>query len=561
MARVSRKPAVREQGTCMIRKPERVYYAAVYARLSVEDNNRAGDRESITMQRYMLEKYVEAQTDMRLCGVFCDNGETGTNFERPEFERLMEEIRGRRIDCIVVKDLSRFGRNYVETGYYLEKIFPYLGVRFVAVNDGYDSIKDKSGNELVVSLKNLVNDLYAKDISRKINTALETKQKKGEFIGAFPPYGYLKSPEDKHKLVPDPEAAPVVREIFEWRAGGTGINMIARYLNDRGIPCPAMHHYLNGRKKKKPEGTGAIWQGQMVKLITAHPVYAGHMAQGRTKKSLSDGMPKTTVDKKDWIVVYNTHEPLVSQELFDRAQAVSGQRHEEHCKLRGKYPSTENIFKGLVVCGDCGTKMSRYKNVSTGGAVRYTFICRVYAENLSGQGCTKKCVGEPELKEAVFHALRIETEAALELEELLKRVQKESGFREKQEALAGQIRLLKQDIGRNASYRAALFESFSDHPLTEQEYVSLKQEYDRKAAAYQRELEELEKEEAAYSKSMSPQNRWIKALKKYQTENTVTREMAAMLIDHIKVTGYNEIEIVWNFKDEFARLEERAVGI
>ncbi len=140
-------------------------------------------------------------------------------------------------------------------------------------------------------------------------------------------------------------------------------------------------------------------------------------------------------------------------------------------------------------------------------------------------------------------------------------MQKESGFREKQEALAGQIRLLKQDIGRNASYRAALFESFSDHTLTEQEYVSLKQEYDRKAAAYQRELEELEKEEAAYSKSMSPQNRWIKALKKYQTENTVTREMAAMLIDHIKVTGYNEIEIVWNFKDEFARLEERAVGI
>lgn len=560
MARVSRKAAAMQEAR-KTPEPERVYSTAVYARLSVEDNNRAGDRESITMQRHMLEKYVDAQADMRLCGAFCDNGETGTDFGRPEFERLMAGVRERRIDCIVVKDLSRFGRNYVETGYYLEKIFPYLGVRFVAVNDHYDSIKDQGGNELVISLKNLVNDLYAKDISQKISTALETKQRKGEFIGAFPPYGYLKSPEDKHKLVPDPDAAPVVREIFQWRADGVGINRIARYLNERGIPSPAMHHYLNGRKKKKPEGTGAVWQGQVIKLMTKHPVYAGHMVQGRTKKSLSSGIPKTEVQKEDWITVYNTHEAIVSQDIFDKALSVSEQRSQEHCSLMGKYPSTENIFKGLVVCGDCGTKMARYKNVSPAGTVRYTFICRVYAENLSGQGCTRKCVGEPELKEAVFHALRVEAEAALELEGLLERAQKKSGFRKKQEALKEQIRLLKQDIGRNTAYRSALFESFCDHTLTEQEYVSLKQEYDRKAASCQKELEELEREEQDLAKAVSPQNQWIKALKKCQAEKAVTREMAVGLIDHIKVTGYNGIEIVWNFKDEFARLEEKAAGI
>lgn len=561
MARVSRKAAIMETEPKAAFLPERVYNTVVYARLSVEDNNRTGDRESITMQRYMLEKYVDAQADMRLCGVFCDNGETGTDFERPEFERLMEGIRNRRIDCVVVKDLSRFGRNYVETGYYLEKIFPYLGVRFVAVNDNYDSKKDKNGNELVISLKNLVNDLYAKDISQKVNTALETKQRKGEFIGAFPPYGYLKSPEDKHRLIPDPEAAPVVREIFQWRAEGIGINMIARYLNDRGTPCPAMHHYLNGHKKKKPEGTGAIWQGQIIKKITMHPVYVGHMAQGRTKKSLSDSIPKTNVDKKDWIIVYNTHEPIVSQDIFDKAQAISEQRCQEHSMRRSKYPSTENIFKGLVVCGDCGSKMSRYKNVSPAGTARYTYICRVYAENLSGQGCTRKCVGEPELIEAVFHALRIEIEAALKLEDLLKRTQKKSGFREKHEAVIGQIGAMKQKIGRNAAYRAALFESFSDHTLTEQEYVSLKQEYDRNAEVYGKELEELEQEEKIYSKTITPQNQWITALKKYQAKETVTRELLVELVDHIKVTGYNEIEIVWNFRDELAMLEEKAVGI
>lgn len=333
---------------------------------------------------------------------------------------------------------------------------------------------------------------------------METKQHKGEFIGAFPPYGYLKSPEDKHRLVPDPDAAPVVREIFQQRADRAGINIIARYLNEKRIPCPAMHHYLNGRKKKKPEGAGAIWQGQVIKRITGHPVYIGHMAQGRTKRSLCSGMPQTAIDKEDWIIVYNTHEAIVSQDLFDRVQDVGRQRHEESCRLRGKYPSAENVFKGLVVCGDCGTKMSRYKGVSPAGAVRYTFICRVYAENLSGLGCTKKCVGEPELKETVFHALRVEIEAALKLEDLLKRAQEKAGFRKKREELLKQIGILKQNMGRNAAYRAALFESFSDRTLTEQEYVALKREYDQKIASCRKELDGLEKEEEVYSRAMSP---------------------------------------------------------
>lgn len=218
--------------------------------------------------------------------------------------------------------------------------------------------------------------------------------------------------------------------------------------------------------------------------MTKNPMYAGHMAQGKTKRSLSLGMPQTIMDKEDWQVVYHTHEALISQGLFDKVQSVSEQRHEECRRRMGKYPLTENVFKGLVVCADCGMKMVCYKDVSRAGTARYTFICRVYAENLSGQGCTRKCIGEPELKEAVFHGLRIETEAALKLEDLLKRTQQKSGFRKKQEALAERVRLLKQDMGRNAAYRAALFESFSDHTLTEQEYVSLKQEYDRKAAAF-----------------------------------------------------------------------------
>lgn len=562
MARVSRKAAIMQGGAeKAVCAPERIYQTAIYARLSVEDNNRAGDRESITMQRYMLEKFVSEQEDMRLCGIFCDNGETGTNFNRPDFERLMEEIRNRRIDCIVVKDLSRFGRNYVETGYYLEKIFPFLGVRFVAVNDNYDSAKDSGGNELILSLKNLVNDLYAKDISQKIHSSLSTKQRNGEFIGAFPPYGYLKSPEDKHKLVIDPQTAPIVKEIFDWKLEGLGMIQIARRLNERGIPCPAVYHVLCGHKKKMPTGTGAIWQGQIIKLMTGNPVYAGHMAQGKTKKSLSDGQPTTVISKEDWIVVRNTHEAIVDQDTFDKVQALKEQRHEECRSRRGKYPSTENIFKGILICGDCGTKMVRYKSVSPAGTARYTFICRVYAENLSGQGCSLKSVGEPELIQAVFNELQVRLGDAGRLEKLLQRLQGKTAFQAKQKALAVQIKELQQEIARNTSRREGLFEDYTAHILTEQEYLSYKQKYDQKAAEYGAKLAQLQQEETILHKTLTPQNAWITALKKYQKDKVITRKMVVELIHHIKVTGYNEIEIVWNFQDEFKRLLQDAEGV
>lgn len=554
MARTSRKSAVIQTGTAPV-TPERIYHTAVYVRLSVEDNNRAGNRESIAMQQYMLEKYIEGQPDMMLREVFSDNGESGTDFARPGFERMMDSVRNREVDCIVVKDLSRFGRNYVETGYYLEKIFPYLGVRFVAVNDQYDTENPKEGNELVLSLKNLVNDIYAKDISQKSGSALHTKQKNGEFIGAFAAYGYLKSSGDKHKLVIDPETAPVVREIFQWRLAGDGISLIARKLNDRGIPSPSMYHYQKGRRKKKPEGASSIWQGQMIKLMTANPVYAGHMAQGKTKKSLCGGMPVTTVSRGDWIVVKNTHEPLVSQEVFDRIQEIAGERHQKSASIRGKYRTTENIFKGILVCADCGTKMRRYKNVSAAGTARYTFICRIYTENLGGQGCTKKCIGEPELTEAVFFALHIQTDLALDLEKKLKQLQEQSSFQKKCRELSEQTAKVKQKAKRNTTLRGSLFESYCDHTLTESEYLSMKAGYDKEAQELAEELEQLEAENKKYTQDLSPQNEWITSLKNYRKEKTVTRKMVTELIKCIRISGYNEIiEIVWNFQDEFARL-------
>ncbi len=557
MARVSRKAASVKQDVTVC--PEKVYQTAVYVRLSVVGSDLGRNQDSIEMQRYMLEKYVETQPDMRLMEVFCDNGETGTNFERPGFERMMDAVRSRAVDCIVVKDLSRFGRNYVETGYYLEKIFPRLGVRFVAVNDQYDTLKEGAGDGLVYSLKNLVNDLYARDISLKVSSSLATKRGQGEFVGAIAPYGYRKSEEDRHRLAVDADAAPIVRDIFRWRLEGEGFARIARRLNDAGVPSPAAYRYEKGYLKDKPSGQALLWKALCVQRMTANPAYAGHMAQGKTRKPLAGGPAEVQVPADEWVVVRNTHEALVSQEDFDRVQAMADECRRKYCALRGKHPTTENVFKGLLVCADCGVKMVRHKNVTPKGTARYSFGCIVYArnpgsQNLGGQGCSQKHVREQELAETVAQALRIQVQLALDLEEILGKVRKLKGCQGKDKELDGQIGKLQAGIKRNAALRSTLFESYTEHTLTEKEYVSMKAEYDKEARELKEKLSVLEKEKQEAGHVHETREGWVSTLKKYQGFRTVTREMAVELISCIRVSGHHELEIVWNFQDVFAGL-------
>ena len=236
MARIKRKinpviPAAEAPA-----QAQKQYRAAAYARLSVEDSGRPG-ADTIEGQKNLLLRFIENDPTLILYGLFCDNGQTGTDFQRPEFEKLMEAVKRGEVDCIVVKDLSRFGRNYKETGNYLERIFPFLGVRFIAVNDGFDTLTAQRGADgYLVPLKNLINEVYSKDISKKSGSALAAKQKNGDFIGAWAPYGYRKCPDDPHKLEPDEATASVVRQIFRWRAEGIGVTQIARRLNDGGVP-------------------------------------------------------------------------------------------------------------------------------------------------------------------------------------------------------------------------------------------------------------------------------------------------------------------------------------
>ena len=489
-----------------------------------------------------LAQNYEGKTSRQLLGE--QVGESQDQVRR--YIRLTDLIPG------ILQMVSRFGRNYIETGHYIEKIFPFLNVRFIAVNDSFDSSDSKSSDALIVNLKNLINDFYAKDISSKICPVLRGKQERGEFIGAFAPYGYLKSEQDNHKLVIDENTAPSVRQIFLWKAEGMGNNLIARKLNEAGIVSPAVYLYQSGIKKKKPTGTGAVWQGQIIKLITANITYTGNLAQGKSKKSLHDGIPTTLIPQSEWIVVPDTHEPIIDMQTFQKVQEIKQAVREERLALNGKHAAiskNENVFKGLLYCDDCKTKMVRYKDVSKYGKVVYRFICRVYAENLSAY-CSLKSVREEMLFDIVYKALQAEIALTADKRKVLERMGGDGEFQAPKKAVEDEIGKIRQRLKKVTTLKGSLFESYSDKLLSESEYLFSKKRYQDENEALQAELLRLERESLRYSQTLTPQNRWIAAFQKYEGEKAITREMALELIDSIRVYGYNTFEITWKYKDE-----------
>ena len=349
MARVSR----RTNKIAPVQSAEaiKIWNTALYGRLSVMETRDRKDSESLETQMELLSNYIRGKAQFHLIGCYRDNGETGTNFQRPDFMRMMEDIRAGKINCIIVKDLSRFGRDFLETGNFLERILPFLGVRFISINDNYDSENADSGDILSVALRNLMNDIYAKDISAKVYSALDTKKRKGEFIGNFAAYGYMKSPEDKHKLIIDEEAAPVVRRIFQMKDDGMGINAIARTLTAEGIPNPSNHRYRQGVIFTERFAENAPWGMQTVKNILLNPVYLGHMVQGKKITKLHENQPQKRMSPSEWITVENTHPAIIEQTQFDRVQTLLAEKKTEYHDRLGKYDyfgKSENIFKGLV---------------------------------------------------------------------------------------------------------------------------------------------------------------------------------------------------------------------
>jgi len=520
------------------------YNAAVYVRLSVEDNN-LDDGYSIEAQRDMLLGFVEVQEDMALADVYCDNGATGSNFDRDAFNRMMDDIRDGKVNAVVVKDLSRFGRNYIETGNYIEKIFPFMGVRFVSVNDGYDSERD-SAADIMVTLRNIVNHAYVTDISRKIKTMFTTKQNNGDFIGWSAPYGYRKSEENNNRLVIDLETAPIARQIFEWKAEGIGMMAIARRLNEMGIPSPRQRNIAMGRYKNTPPKDGQFWTDSTVSWIIKNPAYAGHMTQRKFTRNSVNGR-QVQLPSDEWVVVRNTHEPIISDELWETVQAVTKQ-HANNFGVNRRTRNAnkgENIFKGILFCPCCNKAMQHKVDP------KYNYRHYHCVMRRANPNCTTEPIKEAELLEAVFAVIKKEISVAADVQRLLAKVSGSKAHLDRLESIRQSIRNANMAIKRNAALRGRLFDTFGDELITEAEFRQMKDDYTAEAERLQSGLVELECEQERLSSVFSKDNERIASFVKFKNHKALTGDMVSELIEKIIVHGADRIEIVWRYEDEY----------
>ena len=553
MARKSRRQSLIAQKETVTQ--EKVFKTGLYVRLSIEDVRDRKDSDSIENQTYLLKQFVEERPFLQIYSIYTDNGEKGTNFDRPEFNRLMDDVKAGRVNCIVVKDLSRFGRDYLETGNYLEKIFPFLGVRFISINDNYDSFNPENSNEgLIISLKNLLNDVYTKDISKKIISTFRERQSKGEFLGAHVPYGYSRPDDGTYKLVVDEEAALVIRQIYQWKVEGLSDTTIARRLNGMGIPSPSKYKYLKGEWKNARYNNN-IWQRQAIKAITENEVYLGHKIYGKIQASLYEGKRKSRVPRDEWTIIENDHEPIIDQETFDIVHATRLEVYKEfteRLEQNKHFENTENIFKDIAICGDCKCKLVRRRRIKN-DELYYYFSCTTYETN-SGYKCTRKHIVETDMIKAVYAAIRSQIDMVASVDDILRKVNSDASYENRKDNLANEIRKVKAQIERLTSLRSSLYDDYIEQLLTEQEYLYAKIKYEKDEVALKDRLNELLLQQKKYDQTYSYENQWLSSFRAFRDEKELTKEMVAALIETVELYADRSIQINFKFKDEYEEL-------
>lgn len=556
MARKSRKNP-HNQVVEAANPKEKVYNTALYLRLSILDSGVKGG-ESIINQQEFLEDYVANRPELNLKGIFVDNGETGTNYDRPAWNDLIRECRSGNINCIVIRDLSRLGRNYIETGELLEKILPLLGVRLISVNDKYDNLHLTLNEQLVANLKNLINDIYAKDISKKVSSAQIAKKKNGEFLGTYAAYGYLKDPLDKHKLIVDPETSPIVVQIFKCKAEGMGTSIIARKLNEMGVSSPNRYRLEKGIVKH--EGyANCLWRVSSVKPILMNPVYLGLLAQGKKTAKTCASKQRLSVDKEDWIIVENTHEPIITQELFNQAQLVMEERSTKAKEVRNRNAhiiNHEEILRGLVFCPDCKKSIIRVRRFYEGGKKRYyNYICPTHEELKT---CPRKHMHEADLNAVVYEALRIEIEKYADIMAVIEKLNRSSNHKSRLVRFDTEIEEAEREIKRISSLKQAVFEDYASKLLTASEYQFAVSKYEADSKRQKQRLEMAKRSKAEFLSNTTAENKWLAVYSRFADFKELTADMAQALIQRIEISEGNKVHITFKFRDEFEYINQYA---
>ncbi len=530
---------------------------ALYTRLSVLDNGKV-DGDSLESQSALLEQYISQRPYLRLVKTYQDNGYTGTNFDRPGWDALMEDVRKGKITCIVVKDLSRLGRNYIETGEFLERVCPQLGLRFISVNDGYDSASLNSTEELAAALKNLINDYYAKDISRKCASALSIKRKNGQYIGSYAPYGYLKDPADKNRLIPDPVTAPTVVQIFEWRSRGDSMTAIMRRLNDLSIPSPSRYRLEQGIVTNNNKRPGAqVWNRHVLSDILANPVYIGHLVQGKHRASLYRGIPVHAVPSEEWDISYNTHDPIISEALFDRVQAYNKRKATACQGQSGKYdhlPKQTNPYGRKLTCADCGRPLKLVRSLARSGKhAYYAYHCPTFREHREA-GCFKKIIRSADLDRAVLTALLAQIKLFLDQEKVLEALAQKEPAQASDEDVSTRRDTLHAEIERKSSLAAALYADWKSGILSYDEYTYASGKYSQEIEHLRQTLNELA--HSAHSQSPLPKARsWAALMEDCCNATAVTPELVDAFIQSVTLDRQGGLHIEFLFEPDQAAMD------
>lgn len=514
---------------------------AGYYRLSKEDERSNDESSSISSQRMIVESFAKFN-NFTLVREYVDDGYSGGNFDRPGFKQMIEDIEKGRVNCVITKDLSRLGREMYNTGSYIEEYFLENNIRYIAINDSYDS----SVGDSMLGIRLGVNDLYIRDVSKKVCSSFKIKQERGDYIGSFPCYGYKKDPNDKHKLIIDPEAAEIVKRIYNYALQGFGLNTISNRLTEEQIPIPIVY-------KKEPRGKlitdndgYGIWKHGTIKNILTSEMYIGNMVQHTYKKQSYRSKKIIRIPKEEQIIVENTHEPIIDKETFDKVQEIMKTRSRY---TRGK--EQKYLFTGLLKCKECGHSLSISEKINKKNNSHYT-SCNLYKKKGKYGQCTQHRLNYNILEEELLDILRNICTSFLEDYDYEDIISKKMEINNKKfNDISKTITSFKKKLNKNNSIVDNLYKDKIEGLLSEKDFSRMYQEYTKDSNSLTDKIEDLQKE-LEQIKVENQDNKYDeckKIIQEFFKLKKPTRNVIARLVDRVEVSDKKEIDIYFKFKE------------
>jgi site-specific DNA recombinase len=516
-------------------KLQNIYDVGIYCRLSRDDNNGNLESMSIANQRQMLIDYVK-EKGWNLREIYIDDGYSGTNFERPDFKRLLRDIEDGKIDCVITKDLSRLGRNYAKVGYYTEDYFVEQGVRFIAVNDSFDSMREEE-NE-IAPFKNVLNEWYPRDISKKVRQVKKAAARQGKFMGSQAPYGYKKSPDDKHILLIDEPAAAIMRRIFFEFAGGDSARMISERLNQEEIDCPRFYHakYAGGQTPKPSENNN--WGSTSVLQMLKNQAYIGNMVQGKRQVSSFKTKKRRTINPEDWIIVEGTHEPIIDCETWDRVQKrLLSKGH----RVQRKHDDKElSLFAGVLRCADCGSILA-YTTKHVKDRKIGIYRCTRYVNN-GKTACSPHYIQEDTLSAFVLNDIRLYARfAAADRERITRQLVATMNQSQGQETriLEKQMHEAQNRLATIEANVKSLYEDKCLGKLPEKIFQNLLSDFIAEQTNLEDKLHDLQQQLCNREYTENEIGKWLRLISQYMEIKELDRQTVMELIESITISEGN----------------------